>query len=537
MKNALIGICLAVLLIGSRSASAFAIPLWASTNGDMVARIHWLGKKGISSDTNAATLITVWNLPETAKFENELVEKFAAAPWQLVRGETNRNSSKLIGPLIRDLLEEESYIEVRGPAISENGPGELVLAVRLPKEKAETWKTNLAAALESITAIRPVSTKNGWSLKKHHVPNLIQLDRAGDWTVLGAAHETNGLFEEILARIRRDKVPFAAPTEKVWLDADIDLPRAAAVLGHALKLPENFPKISFTMKGEGQNVRSDGQLDFPEPVSITLNPLNFPTNLISDNLSSLTVIRGWVPEFASQLWNEAHAGPVPEQIYIWSYDAAPMETYLAAPLVDASNAVSDLGDYVLKKYEPWFATHELARLQRAKAFNGLEWRGVPFVSPFVKSTNGPTGNFLLAGFLPPPLSEGAPETLLRGIQSNTNLVYFDWELTGSRIGQLVYLTQLIRTVSDRAELPPQSAGLQWLLAMSKRNGVSNTQIVHSGPTEFAFARSSSIPFTALELHWLVAWFESRDFPAIRAFPSSESYTGKQESSIKPSRVN
>ncbi len=528
MKHLLIRTCLAVLLMGGRRANALdSVVPGASENGEVVARIHWLGKKGISTDTNAAGLVKIWDLPETAKFQDELVEKCAAAPWRLIRGETNRNSGKLIGPIIRDMLEDESYIEIRQPASATEGRGELVFAIRLSKEKSESWKTNLASALESLTAIRPMSTKDGWLLKKHHIPNLIQLGHAGDWTVLGAAQETNTLFDETMERIRKAKTPFEAPARESWLHANIDLPRAAAALGHASEVFRRIPRILLTVNGvQGQNVRVAGQIIFPQAISIALHPWNIPTNLISDGLSSLTVMRGWMPEFASQWWEKAYAGPLPDQLYIWSYDAVPMETYVAAPVADASNVVSELSDYVLKKNEAWFATHDLAKFQRAKTFNGLEWKGAPFISPFVKSTNTQDGNFVLAGFFPlTSTEEMPPETMMREIQTVTNLVYCEWEETGPRIEELNYLIQFFRLVSGEDQLPVQSIGMQWLLSMRKKLGPSSTQIVHSGPAEFSFTRSSGIPFTALELHWLVAWLESRDFPAIRTFPSSGSHAG------------
>src|SRR5690349_20790202 len=41
------------------SSSAPASP------ADTIARLHWLGKKRLAAETNAATFMTIWNLPES----------------------------------------------------------------------------------------------------------------------------------------------------------------------------------------------------------------------------------------------------------------------------------------------------------------------------------------------------------------------------------------------------------------------------------------------------------------------------------------
>jgi hypothetical protein len=66
--------------------------------------------------------------------------------------------------LLDDLVAAESCLEIRQPA---NQPGELVLAIHLDDQRAVLWQTNLAAVLESLTGIRPVSAPDhqyGWSL-------------------------------------------------------------------------------------------------------------------------------------------------------------------------------------------------------------------------------------------------------------------------------------------------------------------------------------------------------------------------------------
>lgn len=158
-----------------------------------VARLHWLGLNRLSQETNTASLMAIWNLPESRKLERQTVDKLALAPWRLLDRSVNTNAAALLRPLLDDVVSNESGLEIRQAT---NQPGELAFAIRLDDQRAALWQTNLAAVLESLTGIHPVPAPNnlpGWSLKKQHVPNLIELTRVGEWTVVGAAQDHNDL--------------------------------------------------------------------------------------------------------------------------------------------------------------------------------------------------------------------------------------------------------------------------------------------------------------------------------------------------------
>src|SRR6266699_1477868 len=44
---------------------------------DLIARVHWLGMKRLATETNAAHFMSIWNLPETAKLQNQTLDKLA----------------------------------------------------------------------------------------------------------------------------------------------------------------------------------------------------------------------------------------------------------------------------------------------------------------------------------------------------------------------------------------------------------------------------------------------------------------------------
>jgi hypothetical protein len=397
----------------------------------------------------------------------------------------------------------------------------MVLAIRLNGERVGVWETNLAAVLQSLTGILPTNSPSSqrWSLKKHHAPNLIEFVRAGEWTVLGAAQEHNALLDETLARIRDAHVPFAAEATNSWMEASVDLSRILAAAKIDSDFLANLPKVSLTLFGNGENVLTRGELVLPEAMPLQLGSWNIPTNLMTGDLSSFTTVRGlkfWLAR--SKMWNDLQIGPPPDQLITWAFDAAPMETYFAAPLPTASNTVSRLSDLVLQKGEPWFATHDLARFQRAKTFNGLEWKGAPYMSPFLKSADDTNGRFMLGGFFPLVKPAGAPPwQLIHTIEGSTNIVYYDWELTGPRIDQWTYITQFLRVVRGQSQLPADSVAMAWLKSASQKLGPSTTEIDRVGPQQFTFTRSSGFAFTAIELQLSAKWLESPEFPAPNKF--------------------
>ncbi len=282
-------------------------PSASSPPEETVARVHWLGKNRLAADTNAASFMDIWKLPESARLETQTLDKLSLAPWRLLKGDAATNGAPVarLRPLLDDLVQEESYVEVRNAT---NQPGELVLAIRLSPERSDLWETNLAVVLESLTGVRPVvapGDRRGWSLKIPDAPRLIELARAGDWTVIGLAPEQNTLLAAVRARLERDHVPFAARTTDFWLEADFDLRRVAGALAPGWDLPEGLPRASLTVIGAGRDVLTRGQFNFAGLRPFELEAWNIPTNLVHDPLISFTAIRGVRPWLASlKMWHD-----------------------------------------------------------------------------------------------------------------------------------------------------------------------------------------------------------------------------------------
>jgi len=477
-------------------------------SADTVARIHWLGKKRLGTDAGAYYFMRLWGLRETAQLEARTLDKLSVTLTNV--------PGALLRPLFNDMVQAETYFEIRQTT---NQPLELVFAIRLDDRRASAWQTNLAAVIESLTGIRPAARQGnlrGWSLKQTQTPNVIELTRVGDWIVVGAASERSPWLGEIIARVQRETIPFSTPGTNFWLSLDLDAKRTAGALGLGWKLSDDLPRLSMAVSGDGGNVLTHGELTFAQPLPVELDAWVIPTNLVREPLTSFTAIRGFKPWLAAwKTWNDLQIGAPPSQAFFWSLDGAPMQTYWAAPVPDASNRMRTLMDVLLRNGNPWLASHSMGSFARAPDANGAVWGGLPLASPFIKSVDTATGSFVFGGLLPNagwetnrPPSSGMIQDVVR----RTNLVYYDWEVSGPRIEPWLYIGQVSRLASRHGQLSMESAGIGWLRVLSARLDRSTTLINRTGTNQLSFIRKSTVGLTAPELHLLVDWLESPQFP-------------------------
>jgi hypothetical protein len=504
---------------------------------ETVARFHWLGKQRLAADTNAASVMEIWNLPESKSLETQTLDRLtlgllASNQLPVAGGQspatnpplasqlptTNNPPSTLLRPLLEDLLQQECFVEVRQAT---NQPGELACAIRLSETRAHLWETNLAAVVESMTGSRAAPAPgrtNGWQLpitgQRSPITRYLELARAGEWTVVGLGRKTNALVGEMLALIQRDGSPFASQPKEFWLYADVDLRRVASALLLDWSLPAELPRMTVAIDGDAQNVHTRGQFDFPKPLPAELEPWNIPTNLVHDPVCSFTAIRGLGPWLSSlKTWNDLQLGAPPNQLYFWAQGGLPFLTYCAAPLPTASNVVDQIAGRLVRKANPWLATNSIGQFARATNVNGVTWNDLPIMKPYLQSATTTGGEFVFIGLNSDLLTNRpVPPVLFQQVLGPANLVAYDWEITGSRIEQWLFSGQFLRMVSLRAQVPPKSVSVVWLQALESKLGNCATAVTRTGPAQLSFTRRSSIGFTAVELHLLADWLESPQFP-------------------------
>jgi hypothetical protein len=501
-----------------KSGSLEAAPATASNvpPAETIGSLHWLGKDQLAKATNASGFMRFWNQPQSARLESQTLDKLSIAPWRMFPqvATTNTAAARLLRPLLDDCVRQECYVEARGSGLQ----GEFAFAIRLDGRRSGVWETNLAEVLGTLTGIKPAANaaRRGWSLQKHHHPNLIELARVGDWTIVAAAQDRNGLLDDMSARIQRDRTPVVAPASNHWLAAEFDLARVRGMWSSNFNSAGNSPRITLHVGGDGEKVNSRLQLDFPKPLEIGLNPWVVPTNLVQEPLASFVAIRGIAPWLRS-IRQLAGVDPklLPDQIFLWDKaNSPPFNTYFALLV---NNATRTLGTLALP-LGIWVDSHVSKKYGSIVVHtngNGLSWKGLPYASPFVQSATNSGREFLFGGFAPyPQRARSMPDELARHVLEGTNLVYFEWEITGQKVVHCRYLEDVCRLLFDERGplLREEMASLQWLSCNLTNLSHCVSELRLENPGRLVFMRKSTVGLNALEIGALANLLEAPEFP-------------------------
>ena len=467
-----------------------------------VLAVHWIGKNRLTQDTNAAYQMEIWRMPESVNLETQTLDKLAKALPELLgvpsAGDTNQWTG-VVRPLLDDLVQTESFSEFRTPA---DRPPEFALAVRLAADRASTWLTNVGMLKQLLSDSKSNLDQSA---------SGIQFVLAGDWAILGVGGNEEGAFAEFVKRFSTTDLPEANTTNH-WIEVNADLSRL--VRSNSAFSSENLPLVHLVISGSGKDVRSRAELTYPNPMDLHLEQWNFPTNLIKDPLISFSALRGLAEAIEkSSIWRDLKEDAAPNQIYSWGLEGIPLQTYLAAMWPDASNSFYHLSEEFMQAANPYLASNRLGVVNRVAESNGVVWMDTPFFAPFMRHAFDPAGENVFGGFFPlGTASRPVPVDLLHQVNSRTNLVFYSWEITESRIRTWTYLGQLLRMICGKAQLNLGCTGMAWMQAVSAKLGNAVTVIELADQRRLSVSRTSNCGFTGLELHALIDWLEAPNFP-------------------------
>lgn len=481
---------------------------------EAIVSIHWAGKKCLGTNAGAFYFMRLLGLPEVKKLQTQTLDKLSAAAFRSPEHGTNGPARLL--PLLDDVLQEETYFEFGAET---NHSSDVVFAIRLDGKRAGVWETNLTVIAASLGWTVANAKSRGLMWTNSETGKRVELARTGEWTVVGAGRDRNQRFEEVIARIEHDETPFFFIGTN-WLQMELDLTRASTAFDLRNAFSNGLPqKISLSVSGDGGNVITRCEVSLAEPLPQSLEAWSIPTNLIHGPLASFTAVRGlssWPG--AAQVWNNLQLGLPPAQLYCWAPSDAPLEDFLAVPFPDATNRVRELTEKLLDTGNAWLAAHATGRFQRLNS-GGAVLSGLPMIAPFVQSVDGTAGGFLVAGLAPSAGKETSPPPveISQWPMNQTNLLCYHWELTGETIRSWLTWSQVARLALHRQQLPLESAGISCLGALVPRVGPSVTTVTNEGAGRLVIVRKSTVGLTGLELHLLVEWLESPEFPAADTF--------------------
>ena len=140
---------------------------------------------------------------------------------------------------------------------------------------------------------------------------------------------------------------------------------------------------------------------------------------------------------------------------------------------------------------------------------------MPYAAPFLKPAAFKGRELVLGGLFPPsPLTNPPPAELLSQLTSQPKLVYYDWEITQTRLTSWRVLAQLFAMIAGKSQFTTNTAGLPWMMAVAPKLGNTATEITADSPAEWSLVRKSHIGFTGIELVALARWLESTNFPKL-----------------------
>jgi hypothetical protein len=488
---------------------------------DLLARLHFIGSEGVFADTNSARLKEIAELPATAELRDQTLQKLATAPFRFLEqriAEKTNDHATLVRPLVDDLLRAELYMEMRGVT---NPAPELMLAIRLNAERAELWRTNLSTILTSWTGlpIKEIVVGNfkGWEMKKHKEPNLIRFLRAGNWVLFGWGQDELLLQPGMIEKIKSQGRPVAEAKDH-WLDAWVDWPSLA--LRHTNLAAFKLPKTEITLTTTKDYIRPKVTMEFSEPLNLALQPWNVPTNIIHDPLISFTALRGatpWLKEIP--MVKELNVEQIPDQFFIWAMKQIPFETCIVAPVQNGTNFMAQHAPQLMSLANTNLQRRSMGEVRWQTNENRLLWTGMPMLSPYLELVTEPSGEYIKAGIFPsPPRKTPPPAELLNELTGHTNLVYYDWEITGERLGQWRAISDFGWMISGEMLAGSDAPTQKWLEAVAPKLGNCGTTVTVTGLNELTLIRNSPIGLTAFELTMLKRWLDTPKFPLGFTYP-------------------
>jgi hypothetical protein len=466
-----------------------------------IVQIHFAGAANISSDTNSAFFTNEFCSAEAVALENQTLDKLSHAPgiWFKEKLPTGASDgSAQLRPLLDDFLKSEWIFAMRDVPASP----EYALAIHLGTNRAGIWQTNLRSLLESWTKIPAKDIPGGWELKKDLPPNLFRIVVAGDWIIAGCGQDNLPLAD---AWSQSGKIPASGTN---WLTAELDWPRLAQVFPKLAKF--DFPAFNLQAIGSNSNLWLTGNIHLSQPLP-PLVEWKTPADMIHAPLTSFTAVRGFTPWLTNQSWAKPlELSPAPDQLFSWSQGQMALQTYVAVPVQNATNALAQLSRNLETD------TNWQKNIMPAFGIDSTAYRiflkNIPVAAPEILALPQTYGDYLFADVFPNlPGGKAPPPELFESI-NKSNLVFYHWETTSARLKDLPQLTQLGLLLTHRRQLNPNSPAQKWLDRIGSAPGDNVTVVTQKGLSELAFTRDAPTGFTAIELIALANWLEAPNFP-------------------------
>jgi hypothetical protein len=516
---------LAAALLATLSCAGFSSKASAAGGAEAVAvRYHFTGATLLADNTNFARARSIFSLPPAKYFLDLVLDRLAGVYWRALQFDLNGDPEALLHPVLNDLLQTESMATFGGNDRDRIG---FVLAARLPQKSAEAWQKCLETALRAPG--EPLSAEGFPGRRWRPGSNSVWIVRARDWTVVGRGEDLLPVRTDYLRNIKQDDRP-APVMQETWLSTEVDWPLLATWVPLS-NSPLQLARTIVDVTASGGRMRATAYVSYPQEMPWQPEPWRIPKGLVSSPLSSFTASRG-LAAYLSPSPTLAHLSsqPFTNQLFCWALRELALQSYAAWPVANASNTLRTLGATAPSVFNPILTRRNHSQLLWMPKDNHLAWTHLQLTAPTLETAHDNNTDFLLAKvfaldskFVP------APDPLFSQFEQRSDVVYFDWELTGLRLRQWRLLTEILpvfpqptpqdvaRQQKAAREAKPSPLGNQPLTPLAVTEAwlaelgtpiLDNTvtEVTRTSPTELTVVRNSEFLFTGLELvllsHWL-----------------------------------
>jgi hypothetical protein len=297
--------------------------------------------------------------------------------------------------------------------------------------------------------------------------------------------------------------------------------------------PFKLGRTQIAISAQDGRFHMAGHVTYPAPIQWERQPMILPTNLVREPLLSFATGQNVEPFLKSdETLSRLCTNPFRDQFYFWSMGELAFQSYAAWPALDPSNTMKTLSAQAIDELNPKLEKLDGTELTWKPKMSRLIWSKLELIAPSVAPAPASNGQFLVAALFPLTSGKGpAPQALWDQVKGRTDLVYYDWELTGPRLKHLLSVTQVVpvlqmldvgprepfQTITvpakpgDKAPAHPVvdprlSLEELWLANLAPFLGNTVTEVTRTNPNELTVVRNSPFIFSSLELvllsHWL-----------------------------------
>ncbi len=512
----------------------------------VLVRQQFAGLRAVASRPDLAVTGGLLGSPESLRLRGQVAQGLAEVmpSWFGASGAAATNHAAALVPVVQTLLDGESVLVVRGDGKSVRS---CVLAARV-EGAAPTVGQELGRVLASVLGGgAPAAGAVSWEMPGAAGGAAAKFFSTNGWVVIGRGP---GAFEALGDPLRQGRLPAPALSNFVWR-GEADLASVAKLAGWKDAPPgpvAQWPRVQATVEPRNGRLRTQASLEYGSPLALALQAWVIPTSVLTDPLVGFTAMQGadvwlgrtgWMSDLGVKEW--------PKQMFLWSLGSRPWQQYFAGPVASPTNVIAQLAPTLpLKLLTNTVWAGQSFGMRLTNQGSRLELRGLPFFAPFLEGIRQDSTEMLFGGlFLPAKGAPPAPSELLGQVAGRTNLVMYDWEVTGrvivstnevranpsaaprrkvetNQIGRLLqfkHLAQFGTMMSAPVTALPTTAagdvavpGSEWIDASLPVLGDTVTEVTLAGPSTLALTRQSQAGFNSIELIYLLRWLENPGFP-------------------------